>query len=157
MTVVTAPVAGRVVALADVPDAVFAGQLVGAGVAIEPSAPPAGRGAGDGLVAVFSPIAGEVVKLHPHAFVVVHDSGVGVLVHVGIDTVKLGGSGFELAVAEGANVAAGELVVTFDPAVVAEAGYSAVCPVVVLDSAPDTVSQEAVGTSVAPGDALFTV
>jgi len=87
----------------------------------------------------------------------VHDSGVGVLVHVGIDTVKLGGSGFELAVAEGATVAAGELVVTFDPAVVAEAGYSAVCPVVVLDSAPDTVSQEAVGTSVAPGDALFTV
>ncbi|MDY0893104.1 PTS glucose transporter subunit IIA [Frigoribacterium sp. CFBP9030] len=171
MTVVTAPVAGRVVALADVPDAVFAGQLVGAGVAIEPSAPPAGRGAGAepgaepgdgaetgaGLVAVVSPIAGEVVKLHPHAFVVVHDSGVGVLVHVGIDTVKLGGSGFELAVAEGATVAAGELVVTFDPAVVAEAGYSAVCPVVVLDSAPDTVSQEAVGTSVAPGDALFTV
>ena len=167
MTVVTAPVAGRVVALADVPDAVFAGQLVGAGVAIEPSAPPAGRGAGAesgagaetdaGLVAVVSPIAGEVVKLHPHAFVVVHESGVGVLVHVGIDTVKLGGSGFELAVAEGANVAAGELVVTFDPAVVAEAGYSAVCPVVVLDSAPDTVSQEAVGTSVAPGDALFTV
>lgn len=169
MTVVTAPVAGRVVALADVPDAVFAGQLVGAGVAIEPSAPPAGRGAGAesgagdspetgaGLVTVVSPIAGEVVKLHPHAFVVVHESGVGVLVHVGIDTVKLGGSGFELAVAEGANVAAGELVVTFDPAVVAEAGYSAVCPVVVLDSAPDTVSQEAVGTSVAPGDALFTV
>lgn len=157
MTIVAAPVAGRVVALAEVPDAVFAGQLVGAGVAIEPSAPPAGRGAGAGLVAVFSPIAGEVVKLHPHAFVVVHDSGVGVLVHVGIDTVKLGGSGFELAVAEGANVAAGELVVTFDPAVVAEAGYSAVCPVVVLDSAPDTVSQEAVGTSVAPGDALFTV
>ena len=177
MTVVTAPVAGRVVALADVPDAVFAGQLVGAGVAIEPSAPPAGRGAGAesgaepgdgaesgagaetdaGLVAVVSPIAGEVVKLHPHAFVVVHDSGVGVLVHVGIDTVKLGGSGFELAVAEGATVAAGELVVTFDPAVVAEAGYSAVCPVVVLVSAPDTVSQEAVGASVAPGDALFTV
>ncbi|MCJ0701682.1 PTS glucose transporter subunit IIA [Frigoribacterium faeni] len=167
MTVVTAPVAGRVVALADVPDAVFAGQLVGAGVAIEPSAPPAGRGAGAesgdgaesdaGLVAVVSPIAGEVVKLHPHAFVVVHESGVGVLVHVGIDTVKLGGSGFELAIAEGATVAAGELVVTFDPGVVAEAGYSAVCPVVVLDSAPDTVSQEAVGTSVAPGDAVFTV
>ena len=167
MTVALTPVTGRVVSLADVPDAVFAGQLVGAGVAIEPSAPPAGRGAGAepgdgaetgaGLVTVVSPIAGEVVKLHPHAFVVVHDSGVGVLVHVGIDTVKLGGSGFELAVAEGATVAAGELVVTFDPAVVAEAGYSAVCPVVVLDSAPDTVSQEAVGTSVAPGDPLFTV
>ncbi|MBF4601698.1 PTS glucose transporter subunit IIA [Frigoribacterium sp. VKM Ac-1396] len=150
MTTVVSPVAGRVTALADVPDAVFAGQLVGAGVAVEPSAPPAG-----GLVAVVSPIAGEIVKLHPHAFVVVDGSGTGVLVHVGIDTVKLGGTGFELAVAEGATVAAGDLVVSFDPAVVAEAGYSAVVPVVVLDSAPDSVSQQAVGTTVESGAPLF--
>ena len=150
MTTVVSPVAGRVTGLAEVPDAVFAGQLVGAGVAVEPSAPPAGR-----PVAVVSPVAGEIVKLHPHAFVVVDGSGTGVLVHVGIDTVKLGGTGFELAVAEGATVAAGDLVVTFDPAVVAEAGYSAVVPVVVLDSAPDSVSQQAVGTTVASGAALF--
>lgn len=159
MTTVVSPVAGRVAALAEVPDAVFAEQLVGAGVAVEPSAPPAGgAAAGDGataLVAVVSPIAGEIVKLHPHAFVVVDESGTGVLVHVGIDTVKLGGSGFELAVAEGATVSAGDLVVRFDPAVVAEAGYSAVVPVVVLDSAPDSVSQQAVGTSVESGAPLF--
>ncbi|ROS48033.1 PTS glucose transporter subunit IIA [Frigoribacterium sp. PhB24] len=154
MTTVVSPVAGRVTALAEVPDAVFAGQLVGAGVAVEPSAPPAGDGA-DARVSVVSPIAGEIVKLHPHAFVVVAGSGTGVLVHVGIDTVKLGGSGFELAVAEGATVAAGDLVVRFDPAVVAEAGYSAVVPVVVLDSAPDSVSQQAVGTTVASGAPLF--
>ncbi|KQS17692.1 PTS glucose transporter subunit IIA [Frigoribacterium sp. Leaf186] len=150
MTTVVSPVAGRVTALADVPDAVFAEQLVGAGVAVEPSAPPAG-----GLVHVASPIAGEIVKLHPHAFVVVDGSGTGVLVHVGIDTVKLGGTGFELAVAEGATVAAGDLVVSFDPAVVADAGYSAVVPVVVLDSAPDSVSQRAVGTTVESGAPLF--
>jgi len=148
---VLAPVAGRVVALAEVPDEVFAGQLVGAGVAIEPSAPPAGRD----RVEVVSPVAGELVKLHPHAFVVVDASGTGVLVHVGIDTVKLGGAGFELAVAEGATVAAGDLVVTVDPQVVADAGWSLVCPVVVLDSAPDSVAQEAVGTSVETGDVLF--
>jgi PTS system glucose-specific IIA component len=150
VTTVVSPVAGRVTALADVHDAVFAEQLVGAGVAVEPSAPPAG-----GLVRVVSPIAGEIVKLHPHAFVVVDGSGTGVLVHVGIDTVKLGGTGFELAVAEGATVAAGDLVVSFDPAVVAEAGYSAVVPVVVLDSAPDSVSQQAVGTTVESGAPLF--
>ncbi|NRD27833.1 PTS glucose transporter subunit IIA [Frigoribacterium sp. VKM Ac-2836] len=158
MTTVVSPVAGRVTALAEVPDAVFAGQLVGAGVAVEPSAPPAGDGADAGAgarVLVVSPIAGEIVKLHPHAFVVVAESGTGVLVHVGIDTVKLGGSGFELAVAEGATVAAGDLVVRFDPAVVAEAGYSAVVPVVVLDSAPDSVSQQAVGTTVNSGEPLF--
>jgi len=155
VTTVVSPVAGRVTALAEVPDAVFAGQLVGAGVAIEPSAPPAGVDGGAARVAVVSPIDGEVVKLHPHAFVVVGASGAGLLVHVGIDTVKLGGAGFELAVAEGATVAAGDLVVTFDPAVVAAAGYSAVVPVVVLDSAPDSVSQQAVGTTVEPGTPLF--
>lgn len=158
MTTVVSPVTGRVTALADVPDAVFAEQLVGAGVAVEPSAPPAGgpaADAGTALVAVVSPIAGEIVKLHPHAFVVVDEAGIGVLVHVGIDTVKLGGTGFEVTVAEGATVAAGDLVVRFDPAVVAEAGYSAVVPVVVLDSAPDSVSQQAVGTSVVSGAPLF--
>lgn len=150
MTTVVSPVAGRVTALAEVPDAVFAGQLVGAGVAVEPSAPPGG-----GVVSVVSPVAGEIVKLHPHAFVVVDEWGTGLLVHVGIDTVKLGGEGFELVVAEGATVAAGDLVVRFDPAVVAEAGYSAVIPVVVLDSAPDSVPQQAVGTTVASGEPLF--
>ena len=151
MTSVLAPVPGRVVALADVPDPVFAGQLVGAGVAIEPSAPPAG----ERLVAVASPVDGTIATLHPHAFAVVLASGAGVLVHVGIDTVGLRGRGFELAVAKGAAVSAGEVVVRFDPAVVAEAGLSAVCPVVVLDSAPDSVAQEAVGTSVERGAPLF--
>ena len=151
MTTVVAPVAGRVTALAEVPDAVFAEQLVGAGVAIEPSAPPAGGR----LVDVVSPVDGEVVKLHPHAFAVVHESGTGLLVHVGIDTVKLGGEGFELAVAEGATVAAGDVVVRFDPTVVAAAGYSAVCPVVVLDSAPDSVPQQSVGSDVEVRSALF--
>jgi PTS system glucose-specific IIA component len=151
VTVALAPVAGRVVSLADVPDAVFAGQLVGAGVAIEPSAPPAGTQ----LVDVVSPVDGEIVKLHPHAFAVVHESGTGLLVHVGIDTVKLGGEGFELAVAEGATVSAGDVVVRFDPAVVAEAEYPAVCPVVVLDSAPDSVPQQSVGTDVEVRSPLF--
>ena len=151
MTVALAPVTGRVVSLADVPDAVFAGQLVGAGVAIEPSAPPAGGR----LVDVVSPVDGEIVKLHPHAFAVVHESGTGLLVHVGIDTVKLGGEGFELAVAEGATVAAGDVVVRFDPAVVSAAGYSAVCPVVVLDSAPESVPQDAVGSDLEARSPLF--
>ena len=153
MTDVLAPVAGRVVALAEVPDAVFAGQLVGAGVALEPSAPPVGSS----LVEVVSPVDGVVVKLHPHAFVVVAASGEGVLVHVGIDTVKLGGAGFTLAVAEGATVAAGDLVVSVDPVVVSEAGYSLACPVVVLDSAPDSADQSVVGSTVATGERLFSL
>jgi len=146
---VVAPVAGRVVALADVPDPVFAGQLVGAGVAIEPDT-------AGGATTVVSPVAGALVKVHPHAFVVVGPDGRGLLVHVGIDTVKLDGRGFELLAAEGDAVEQGAPVVRFDPEVVAEAGFSAVCPVVVLDSPADSVEQAAVGRTVSVGDALFT-
>ena len=79
---VLAPCAGRVVALADVPDEVFASEMVGPGVAIEPAG---------GRTTVVSPVAGRVVKIHPHAFVVLADCGAGVLVHLGIDTNRLGG------------------------------------------------------------------
>jgi PTS system glucose-specific IIA component len=148
VTDVLAPFTGPVVALADVPDPVFAGQLVGAGVAVQPASD-------DGLVTAVAPVAGTILKLHPHAFAIQGAEGTDVLVHVGIDTVKLGGSGFELLAAEGDVVAAGDPVVRFDPAVILAAGYASVCPVVVLGSAPDTVSQDTVGTTVPQGQALY--
>ena len=89
MSDVVAPVAGLVRPLADVPDPVFAAEMVGAGVAIEPSG---------GMAEAVSPVAGTLIKLHPHAYVVVTAEGTGVLVHLGIDTVKLDGDGFELLV-----------------------------------------------------------
>jgi glucose-specific phosphotransferase system IIA component len=132
VTVVHAPLAGQVVSLGDVPDPVFAGQVVGAGIAIEPE---------DGAteVVAVSPIAGRVAKVHPHAFVVVDESGTGVLVHLGIDTVKLKGEGFTLHAAKGDQLELGAPVITFDPSAVRAAGYSAVCPVVVLQSPADSV------------------
>lgn len=148
MTDVVTPFAGAVVSLADVPDPVFAGQLVGAGVAV---VAPAGSRA----VIATAPVAGTIVKLHPHAFALEGSAGVDVLVHVGIDTVKLAGAGFELLAAEGDAVQAGTPVVRFDAVAIEEAGYSAVCPVVVLGSAPDSVGQEAVGATVDVGDVLF--
>ena len=87
MTDVLAPVAGLVRPLSEVPDPVFAAEMVGAGVAIEPDG---------GLADAVSPVAGTVLKLHPHAFVVLTPEGTGVLVHLGIDTVRLEGAGFEL-------------------------------------------------------------
>ena len=71
-----------------------------------------------------SPIGGTIVKLHPHAFVVQHDDGRAVLVHLGIDTVELGGAGFTLHAAEGAVVTAGQVVVSWDPSAVAAGGRS---------------------------------
>ena len=113
MTEVLAPLAGRVVALADVPDPVFAGLIVGAGLAVEPE---------DGAteVSVISPVAGRVMKVHPHAFVVLDESGAGVLVHLGIDTVQLKGEGFTLLAAEGDRVSAGQPIVAWNPAAVVE-------------------------------------
>jgi len=145
VTQVLAPVPGRVLALAEVPDPVFAGEMVGPGVAVEPT--------GEVVTAV-SPIAGRLVKLHPHAYVVLGDDGLGVLVHLGIDTVRLEGRGFELLVAEGDTVAAGDPVVRWDPATV-EDGMSTLVPVVVMDRPAGSVIAPAADVVVATGDPLF--
>jgi PTS system glucose-specific IIA component len=146
--VVLAPMAGTVVPLAEVPDPVFAGQMVGSGAAVEP---PAGE-----MFDVVSPVAGKVIKLLPHAFVVVEESGRGVLTHVGIDTVKLKGEGFKLLIAQGDTVEAGAMVMRVDPAAALAAGYSMVSPVVVLDTKPDTATLVAAG-SVTAGEELFSL
>jgi sugar PTS system EIIA component len=143
---VLAPVAGRVVALADVPDPVFAQQIVGSGVAIDPDRAPG---------TAVSPVAGRLLKLHPHAFVVLTAAAQGVLVHLGIDTVQLDGEGFDLVAAEGDELAAGDPVVRWDPAGVEAGGRSPMVPVVVMDTAADTFSAGAVGSSVDVGDVLF--
>jgi PTS system glucose-specific IIA component len=145
-TAILAPLGGDVVALADVPDPVFAQELVGAGVAIKPQ-----RGIGD--ITVTAPVAGKIVKLHPHAFVILGAGGVGVLVHVGIDTVRLKGEGFTLLAAEKSKVAAGDPVLRFNPDEVIAHGYSDICPVVVLDSKPGAVTPDP--RTVKEGEELF--
>lgn len=134
---VLAPLPGRVVTMADVPDPVFAQELVGPGAAVDPPRGP---------VTAVSPVAGRLVKLHPHAFVVQAVSGQGVLVHCGIDTVQLEGRGFSVHVAEGDDVDAGQAVVSFDASEVEAGGRSPVCPVVALDAAPQDVRLVAQGT-----------
>lgn len=107
MTTVTSPLAGRAIGLAEVPDPVFSGAMVGPGTAIDPVREPS---------EAVSPVDGIVVSLHPHAFVVVDDQGHGVLTHLGIDTVQLNGEGFELLVNKGDTVTRGQAVVRWDPA-----------------------------------------
>lgn len=150
MTEVLAPCPGRVVPLAEVPDAVFARQMVGSGVAIDPLA---GDSAAAGRVTVVSPIDGMLLKLHPHAFVVM-GGGKGVLVHLGIDTVQLQGEGFELHATEKDTLAAGDPVVSWDPGAVAEGGRSALVPVVVMDSPADSIDA-ATGGDIDAGQVLF--
>lgn len=142
--IVRAPVAGLVRPLSVVPDPVFAGALVGPGLVIEPAPAPA--------VAV-SPVDGRVAVLHPHAYVVVA-GGRGVLVHLGLDTVRLAGAGFELLVEAGATVACGQPMVRWNPAAVRAGGLCPVCPVVALAAAAADLSAPASG-SVSAGDPLF--
>lgn len=145
---VLAPVPGRAIDLADVPDPVFAQALVGPGLAVDPDR--------TGPVVAVAPVSGRLVKLHPHAFVVQTDDGAGVLTHLGIDTVQLSGEGFELHAAEGDAVAAGDAVVTWDPAAVEAGGRSPVVPVVALDTTAGALGELHSAGPVGAGDVLFT-
>ena len=146
--VVSAPLPGTVLPITEVPDPVFAASMVGAGVGIEPD-PDAG------LLDVVAPVGGRLLKVHPHAFIVLTPEGRGVLVHVGIDTVQLDGAPFTVHVTEGEDIAAGERVVTVDVTAVRAAGMSPVSPVVVMDAGADTMPPVTAGAHVSAGDVLF--
>lgn len=149
MTTITAPLAGHLHPLSDVPDPVFAQGLVGPGVAIEPT--------GEAEVTVVAPISGRIVKLHPHAFVI-QAEGVGVLVHLGIDTVQLEGEGFTLHAHDGDEVTAGDELVTWNPSQVSQTGRSTFCPVVLLDASADHVAGTAeIGSQVEAGQRLIDI
>ncbi|MDT3396737.1 PTS glucose transporter subunit IIA [Streptomyces sp. B1866] len=146
MTTVTSPLAGRAIGLAAVPDAVFSAALAGPGTALDPVRAPA---------AAVAPVDGVVVSLLPHAFVVVDARGRGVLTHLGIDTVRLPGGGFEPLVAPGGTVRRGDAVVRWDPRAVVAAGRSPVCPVVALEAAAGSLTELVEDGDARPGDALF--
>jgi sugar PTS system EIIA component len=141
--IVTSPVSGTVVGLEGIDDPVFAAAMVGPGTAVDPDRQPG---------QVCAPLAGTLRKLKPHAFIIVAPDGRGVLVHLGIDTVGLGG--FELLAREGDSVSAGAPVVGWDPRFVAAAGHSPVCAVVALDANADELASRGSGP-VEIGDPLF--
>src|SRR5215471_17388857 len=150
-TSVLAPVGGRAVPLQDVPDPVFSQGMVGYGAAIDPPR---------GVVDAVAPVGGKILKLLPHAYIVMTPDNVGVLVHLGLDTVRLNGEGFTTHVRQGDDVTAGQVVITYDvPSVVAR-GLSPIVPVVVMDEREprNIVPVEAVtvGAEIASGAELFT-
>lgn len=127
---VGAPLSGTVVALRDVPDPVFAQAFAGPGLAIEPTVD------GDGISTVVAPAAGTVGSLFPHAFALEATGGRTVLVHLGIDTVRLGGEGFQLHVEPGDRVEAGATLLSWEPPRVAALGLATVCSVIALQGDP---------------------
>ena len=143
---ILSPVAGTVVELTEVPDPVFAQAMVGPGLAVQPS--------DEGPVDAVAPVAGTVATVHPHAFVVATEAGPAVLVHLGIDTVKLKGAGFTLHVAKGDQVTAGQPVISWHPGEIRAAGYATICPVIALDAGAEVLSGQASG-AVETGESLF--
>ncbi|CNI43525.1 PTS system N-acetylglucosamine-specific transporter subunit IIABC [Yersinia frederiksenii] len=120
--VLVSPITGDVVALDQVPDEAFASKAVGEGVAIRPT---------DKMVV--SPANGTIVKIFNtnHAFCLETETGAEVVVHIGIDTVKLNGQGFARLVEEGTKVVAGQPVLELDLAYLNANARSMISPVVV--------------------------
>jgi PTS system glucose-specific IIA component len=148
---VLAPVKGRAVPMEQVPDPVFAQLMTGPGAAVDPPRE---------VVDAVAPVSGKVFKLYPHAFVILTAEGVGVLVHLGIDTVQLNGQGFTTHVQEGDEVTAGQVVTTYDVPAVEAAGRNPIVPVIALDRQPaDLAVSGAVGSGadLTVTDTLFTV
>lgn len=122
---IAAPFAGEAVEISEVPDPVFSAGMLGPGVALipEPDAAP---------VDVCSPVKGRLARVFRtlHAFALVTEEGVELLVHIGLDTVELDGAGFESLVPEGAEVVAGQPIIRFDAAAVRASGRDPITPVV---------------------------
>lgn len=150
--VVSAPVSGRVVSLERVGDPVFAQGMLGTGVGIRPC------GEADGPAVAFSPVSGTVmadVKTR-HALLVRTESGAEVLLHVGVDSVRLCGRGFRLFVGKGDQVRAGDPAISFDRGLLADSGIDDTVIVTVTNSdAFSRVSSAADDTLVAAGSALL--
>ncbi|MBL8651768.1 MAG: phosphoenolpyruvate--protein phosphotransferase [Sphingopyxis sp.] len=148
MTVaIYAPLTGILGPLAQVPDPVFAQRLVGDGVAIEPLS--------DRLVA---PCDGAVIALAPtgHSVTLRADGGIELLIHIGIDTVALGGTGFAPLVAVGDRVGVGDELIGIDLDLVAGSAPSLATPIVVTTPGA-TIRLRAAPGPVAAGELLFEV
>ena len=122
--ILQSPLTGEVVALSDVPDEVFASGVLGKGIAINPA---------EGKV--FAPADAEVTTLFPtgHAIGMKTANGAEILIHIGMDTVKMNGDGFKTHVQQGDKVKQGKLLIEFDIEKIKQAGYPVITPVVVTN------------------------
>ena len=138
---VLAPVEGDVIALEEFPDAVFSQGVLGPGCGILP--------AGDTVV---SPFDGTVTQLTDtmHAIGVTSVGGVEILIHVGVDTVEMGGNGFRCLVKQGQKLHTGDPLIQFDRAAIQAAGHSDAVAIIVTNSDEfSSVELKGTGTSAA--------
>lgn len=146
--VIASPAKGEVVSLSEVPDPMFAGEVLGKGFAVR-------LGADE----IYAPVSGRVASIFPtkHAIGLISDDGIEVLIHIGLDTVKLEGRHFEVFVQEGQEVSRGELLVTCDREKIRQEGYETITPVIITNTASFTDIKVLHMGEAEPGDALLQV
>ncbi|PYE49718.1 PTS glucose transporter subunit IIA [Paenibacillus barcinonensis] len=144
---VFSPITGEVRPLSEVPDPAFSEEIMGQGFAIKPTE---GR--------VVSPINGTVFSLSKsgHAIGLVSDTGAEMLIHIGIDTVKLKGQFFSPKVQAGAKVSVGDVLMEFDREEIEKAGYTTITPVIITNMHQYASIESAGRTAVKEQELLFT-
>lgn len=140
------PIKGKLVPLSEVPDEVFSAGTLGDGAAIVPE---------EGSLYAPADAVVENVFDSKHAICLNCKNGADVLLHVGIDTVKLGGRHYDVKVKNGDQVKAGQLLMTFDKKAIEAEGYSTVIPVIITNSDSITVHKAAPG-AVSAGSTIMT-
>lgn len=146
--IICSPMKGRVLPLTEVPDTIFASKMLGDGVAIEPE---------EGLIT--SPVSGEIVVLFDtlHAIALKTKSGVELLIHIGIDTVELGGRGFTPFVEQGDFVKTGDKLLEIDLQFIKNNGKPVITPLVVTNLSEFPSIDILENTNVSHGDELFRI
>lgn len=142
------PLRGWCASLDETPDEVFAQRFLGDGVAIDPTSDT-----------LHAPCDGEIVSVatSKHAVAIRAENGAEILLHVGIDTVALGGNGFDALVQPGARVSRGQPLLKFDLDVLARGAKSLITPMVITNGDRFSMANACVGMAVEVGDALFDV
>ena len=122
---VLSPLKGEVISLDKVPDETFATKILGDGAAIIPS-----------VGILYASDDGEVLSVADtkHAVAVRYKNGVEILVHIGIDTVELGGEGYDALVQAGDKIKKGDVLIKFDIDKIKKKGYSVITPVIITNS-----------------------
>lgn len=145
---IKSPINGQVIALSDIEDPVFSSGAMGKGIAIEPK---------DNKV--YAPFNGTVqfIADSKHAIGLLSENGIELLIHVGMDTVKMNGKGFNIKTNVGSKVKQGDLLLEFDINEIKQAGYSIVTPVVITNSDAYKESLLCIGQKVENGTTIISL
>ena len=141
-----APVVGNAVPITQVPDPTFAEELLGKGIAVEPT---------EGKILAPCDATVDMMFETGHAVSLVADFGAEILIHVGLETVSLQGKHFTIHAANGDKVKKGDLLIEFDLAAIKEEGFNTITPMLVCNSGDYGTFKTSVGKAVTNNDVVI--